>query len=149
MALPIPDRSKRPQKKAAPRPPQEEVGLPDLQPSPRREAPAEPAPEALKRSFFSRKKAEEEIPEGYAKDPKTGVLYRALPKTEFDSEGKPLLAVPEFDADDLNGEASSFLAHLRVAPSKEEMKALREARAERARKQQQEWERSLPPEAEN
>lgn len=38
---------------------------------------------------------------------------------------------PDFDLDDLNGSAETFLSHLRVPPDKEEQKRLKEERAKR------------------
>lgn len=73
------------------------------------------------------KKTSPEIPEGYARDSKTGKLYRKIPKLDIDKEGfSPLML------DDLAGitedpvaNADEYLAHLRVAPSETELAELR------------------------
>lgn len=76
------------------------------------------------------RQVEEELPEGWAIDKKTGKKYKLLPKTQYDDDGLPMLQVEDFDDLNLNNEAERFLAHLRVAPDREEQKRLREKRAQ-------------------
>lgn len=76
---------------------------------------------------------ENELPEGWAIDKKTGKKYKVLPKTEYDADGMPMLQITDFDDSDLNSEAEKFLAHLRVPPDKAEQQRLRELRAEMQR----------------
>lgn len=80
---------------------------------------------------------------------KTGKKYRVIPESRYSGGGqegvsassfkgksefaRPELTVPDFDADDLNSEADTFLAHLRVPPSKDEMERLRSDRARKVR----------------
>ena len=84
--------------------------------------------------------AEETLPEGWTVDPKTGKKYRILPKTQLDGEGNPILQFPDFDIDNLNGEADTFLAHLRVPPSRNEIEELRRLRVEKIKKQRSDFE---------
>jgi len=69
-------------------------------------------------------------------DSKTGRSYFEIPKTKMGTDGRPELAI-DIDIDDLNGEAENFLAHLRVAPSREEREALLAEKAEMAREQRE------------
>lgn len=77
----------------------------------------------------------EDLPEGWAVDKKTGKKYRKLPKTVMGDDGKPMLQIPDFNLDDLTGEAEIFLAHLRVPPDKVEQQRLRDLKTQQARKQ--------------
>lgn len=61
-------------------------------------------------------------------DPKTGKKYRPLPKTKEGPDGRPAIAVNDFNLDDMTGEADIFLAHLRVPPTQEELDRWAEAR---------------------
>lgn len=58
------------------------------------------------------------------RDSKTGILYKMIPKVKV-VDGRPELAINNFDIDDLQGEANTYLSHLRVPPDREEMKRLR------------------------
>lgn len=90
----------------------------------------------------------------WALDPKTGKRYKALPSTPREAiaaykrtKGKGLsksemLAFIEtsedFDIDDLNGTAETFMAHLRVPPSPEEREEILRKRAEMLQRQKAE-----------
>ena len=71
--------------------------------------------------------------------PKTGVSYYEIPKTKMGDDGRPVLAM-DLNIDDLNGEAKNFLAHLQVAPSKDEQEEILRKRSELLRKQRAERE---------
>lgn len=79
----------------------------------------------------------------WKQDPRTGVVYKQLPKAEYDAEGRPILHVGESDMpdalNDMNSAADLFLGHLRVTPSPEEMKRLRKEHADRARRASQQY----------
>lgn len=73
------------------------------------------------------KKTSSEVPEGYARDPKTGKVYRRIPKLDIDKKGFAPLVL-----DDLAGitedpvkNADDYLGHLRVAPDEKELAELR------------------------
>lgn len=88
--------------------------------------------------------------EGWRVDPKTGKRYKQLPgykpgvmesKRAIANVAKGNVSITQiramvdeeqdFNLDDLNGSADTFLSHLRVPPDKEEMKRLLAERAER------------------
>lgn len=74
-----------------------------------------------------------EIEEGWAIDEKTGKKYKMIPKSVYKGKGKnaiPLLLIEDFDADDMTGEAETYLSHLRVPPDKEEQERLKQLRAQ-------------------
>lgn len=92
--------------------------------------------------------SESELEDGWAIDEETGKKYKVIggykpgvmqhSKAIIKAGGfhldqlKKIYEVDEdFDMDDLNGSAETFLAHLRVPPSKEEQLKLREERARR------------------
>lgn len=91
----------------------------------------------------------------WAIDPRTGKKYRVLPSAPkeaikaFSKNNRKGLSlsqlrqftedVEDFDADDLTSTAESFLAHLRVAPDKDEIERLRAERSERMKKQSAEF----------
>lgn len=83
------------------------------------------------------KKTIDEVPEGYKRDPKTGKVYRTIPKLDIDDDGRSEVVVEGLA--DIHGDprdtAEEFLGHLRVAPTPEELAALRAAKLEQARKQ--------------
>lgn len=84
-------------------------------------------------------------------DPKTGKRYKTLTSTPKEaisayrktkgagfslSEMRSFVSVEDgFDIDDLNGAAETFMAHLRVPPSKEEREEILRTKAELVRKQ--------------
>lgn len=90
----------------------------------------------------------------WAVDPKTGKRYKALPSTPKEaiaayrktkgaglskSEMMAFVQTQEdFDIDDLNGTAETFMAHLRVPPSPEEREEILRKRAELVQKQKAE-----------
>jgi hypothetical protein len=72
-----------------------------------------------------------ELEEGWAIDEKTGVKYKTIPKSVYKGKGKnaiPLLAIEDFDADNMTGEAETYLSHLRIPPDKEEQERLKQLR---------------------
>lgn len=87
-------------------------------------------------------------------DPKTGKRYKVIGGISKDflksakKKGKTDMSLeelmkytaddPDFDGDDLNSAAETFMAHLRVPPNKAEQEQLRKERAERIRKMRQE-----------
>lgn len=88
----------------------------------------------------------------YAIDPVTGVKYKKLPAASKDviradkksgglgiEQLRNMIPEADFDLNDLDGAANSFLAHLRVPPDKEEMKRLREEKIARAKAQNDEY----------
>lgn len=79
------------------------------------------------------------VPADSKKDPKTGLIYKMIPKTTRDENGDPKLNDPAFDAQNMNNEASKYLPHLRVAPDKEEQKRLRAKREADALKREREY----------
>lgn len=89
-----------------------------------------------------RASASKEVPEGYAIDKETGKLYKVIPKVHQPNEGHPDIAVDDFDINDLSKEADNFLGPLRSAPSKEEIRELREKK----KRMQLERERALEAE---
>lgn len=102
-----------------------------------------PAPVARKKQSTPQPEVSVDVPtldedgldeDGFKVDPRTGVKYRPLPKSEYDAEGIPILQIEDFDADNLNSEADVFLAHLRVGVSKEQKEEARRKRAERLSK---------------
>lgn len=105
---------------------------------PEQALPSIPAPAARKKQSTPQPEAPDDVPtldeDGLKVDPRTGVRYRPLPKSEYDAEGIPVLQVEDFDADNLNGEADVFLAHLRVGTSKEQKEEARRKRVERLSK---------------
>lgn len=104
------------------------------QASPRQEATTEPPrPPRQKPKLAKTSPPAEEAPKGWKTDAKTGKAYKTIPKSEYDSEGNPILHLDDLNLDDLNGEANKYLAHLRVPPDREEMARLREEKAARAR----------------
>lgn len=72
-------------------------------------------------------------------DPKTGLYYRTLPKTEWTEGGHSRSTILDEEMpnpfSDLNTAAGLFLPHLRVTPSKKEIQELREAKAKQVRAQ--------------
>lgn len=73
------------------------------------------------------KKTHSEIPEGYARDPKTGKVYRRIPKLDIDKEGFAPLVLDDLASitEDPVKNAGEYLAHLRVAPDENELAELR------------------------
>jgi hypothetical protein len=101
---------------------------PSKQPAPAARAP-KPAPEPAP-------PVEEELEEGWAIDEKTGVKYKTIPKSVYEGKGKnaiPVLAIEDFDVDDMTGEAETYLGHLRIPPNKEEQEKLKQLRAQMRR----------------
>ena len=143
MALPIPSGLPVPPKKNIAQDEREEISLPGLPvPPPRAAQKPRPQNSGLPKSGYTRDersplhpeidvKVDKDARSEWKVDPKTGIRHRVLPKTEYDENGNPVLQIDDFDADDLNAEANEFLAHLRVAPSKEEKIEARRAREER------------------
>lgn len=87
-------------------------------------------------------------------DPNTGARFKALPKTEFiGSDGYSVSRIDNsvlpsnFSGDDLTRAADMFLPHLRIAPSREEIMALRAEQAAQKRAQDQEIRRQQGAEA--
>lgn len=126
-------------------PSEETVSQPKQAPTRRSSPTPQPAPEPQPPAVI------EEDEEGWVVDPVTGKRHKELTgykKGVMHSSAKIIkaggltlqqlrLAVEEdkdFDLDDLNGSAETFLSHLRVPPNKEEQKRLME---ERARRQKQ------------
>lgn len=102
-----------------------------------------------------------DIPEGYARDERTGVVYKKLPETNpelVDAYKRSKGAITKGDLlrhggeladiklNNLNASADEFLAHLRVPVSKEEMEEARRVHAERAREERLAYEASLEEE---
>lgn len=146
--LPIPNVSEKP------------TGLPKLplpntttaepiKPPKTQQRPSKPAPPKPERRRKQPKVADE-IPEGYAKDPKTGKVYKLLPGaskeaiaaakrngggfTSISDLRKFVKEEDEFNMDDLNGMAEQFMSHLRVPPSPQELERLRREREERLKR---------------
>ena len=89
--------------------------------------------------------------EGWETDPKTGKRYKTLAATpkeaiaaykkaggqvSYRDLAKYVTSDDDFDLDDLDGAANTFLAHLRVPPDKKEMERLRQEKIKRTKKQQ-------------
>lgn len=149
MALPIrpnsgaqpaarPASVKRPSPKPAP---SEEFTLPSLDDlveptAPVRKPPSKRPTPALQTPKPVPEPVEDELEEGWAIDPKTGVKYKTIPKSVFEGKGKnaiPVLAIEDFDVDDMTGEAETYLGHLRIPPNKEEQEKLKQLRAQMRR----------------
>lgn len=88
----------------------------------------------------------DDVPDGWVRDRKSGVLHKYIPKTEMDEDNMPVLHLDDLDLDDLTGEADKYLAHLRVPPDREEMARLLKEKAERARAQNKEYFKANPAE---
>ena len=74
-----------------------------------------------------------ELEEGWAIDKRTGKKYKTIPKSVYEGKGKnavPVLMIEDFDADNMTGEAETYLSHLRVPPDKEEQERLKQLRAQ-------------------
>ncbi len=114
-----------------------------------RVAPAKPQQQVRKPAPVAQPK-EEALPEGWAIDPVTGKRFkqiagykpgvmksRAAVKAasnggmSLDQLRATVNLDPDFDLDNLNGSAETFLAHLRVPPNKEEQQELLRLRAAR------------------
>lgn len=134
-------------RRSSPKPaPSEEFSLPSLDdlvepapparklPSKRPLASTVPVPKSAPEPVLP---VEEKLEEGWAIDPKTGVKYKKIPKSVFEGKGKnaiPVLAIEDFDVDDMSGEAETYLGHLRVPPNKEEQEKLKQLRAQMRRR---------------
>lgn len=95
---------------------------------------------------------EDELEEGWAIDEKTGVKYKTIPKSVYKGKGKtaiPLLAIEDFDADNMTGEAETYLGHLRIPPDKEEQERLKQLRAQLRKRSDQEYAQANKDELEN
>lgn len=150
MALPIrPNSGAQPAARPAsvqrpsPKPaPSEDFSLPSLDDLVEATPPARKIPNKRPTSAVQTPKpapepVEEKLEEGWAIDPKTGVKYKKIPKSVFEGKGKnaiPVLAIEDFDVDDMSGEAETYLGHLRVPPNKEEQEKLKQLRAQMRRR---------------
>lgn len=106
---------------------------------------------ANRQNISSEKTQSESLDSGWEVDPKTGKRYKALAPTSkeviaaykktkgagFDRrQAMAIIEVEEdFEIDDLNGLAETFLPHLRVPPSKEEQEELIRKKKEMAEQQ--------------
>lgn len=122
--------------------------------APQRRRPA-PQPEPARRSAAPQV-LEETVAEDdrWTVDPKTGKPYKKflqIPKEEVEYFNKSkgsmtrqmrelLESEEDFDIDDLNGTANTFMAHLRVPPSAEEREEILRKKAEISQRQKQERE---------
>lgn len=132
MALPI-----RPNSTTVPKPVEVQKAPAQAQPT---ERPL-PSPETLQQRKAKMTPSEKEVPEGWARDPKTGKVYKIIPKSEYDSEGAPILHLDDLNLDDLNSEATKYLGHLRVPPNKAEQKALIAEKRRKLQEQNTEYKR--------
>lgn len=90
-----------------------------------------------KKAVANRKSVKkDELKDGYKRDPKTGKVYRTIPKLEIDQDGYSDVMVDGLAGihDDPLDSAESFLGHLRVAPTPEELAELRAEKLRQARK---------------
>lgn len=100
-----------------------------------------------KKAFRKQKKINEKkarpqaLPEGYKRDPKTGKTYRTIPKLEIDDKGYSDVVVDGLAGinDDPRQSAKDFLGHLQVAPTPEELAALRAEALKKARKAREDY----------
>lgn len=106
------------------------------------------SPEQIRHSLNRRQRPQENPESEYRIDPKTGVRYEVLKPTEFDVENRPVLHVNDFNLSDLNGQADRFLSHLRVPPSEQELRKLREEKELADRKKEREYRQALREERE-
>lgn len=141
MALPIrPNSGVTPKSKPAVRSPRpkvetEELSLPSLgglEPEPARKLPVKTPRQVIKKPepVIEHDDGPEE---GWAIDEKTGVKYKTIPKSVFKGKGKnaiPMLAIEDFDADNMTGEAETYLGHLRIPPDKAEQERLKQVKAQ-------------------
>lgn len=106
-----------------------------------KEPPVKKPKRAKKRPPKPKKQKQEPIPESddVSVDKETGLKYKTLPKSEYDSEGTPILQVDDLDLHDLGGEADKFLPHLRQAPDRKEMKRLRAEQTRRALQREKQY----------
>lgn len=133
-----------------PRRPQPQAQAPRQRPTPPQgEAPRRARPPQAQAPQERAPRQAEDLPPGWAIDPKTGKKYKQLASANpeaikaFKASNGKGLSVEElmrytaddddFDLDDLNGSAETFLAHLRVPVPKEEIEAARKAQAARRR----------------
>ena len=112
---------------------------------------ADSKPIALRKEAIQRQPAKEaqnsdEVEEGWKRDPKTGKVFKVIPKAEYDADNYPVLHLKDLDLDNLNGEADKYLAHLRVPPDKEETKRLLAEKAARQKAANAAYRRNNPEE---
>lgn len=130
--------------------PQAEAPKPRQRPAPRPEPTPEPVAKKAPAPRREAPQAKPELPEGWAIDPVTGKKFKKLPGFKegvmrsqaaikkaanggmtLEQLRMTVIEEPDFDLDNLNGSAETFLAHLRVPPNKEEQRKLREEREAR------------------
>lgn len=93
-----------------------------------------------------------ELEDGWVIDEKTGKKYKPIPKSVYKGKGKnaiPLLLIEDFDADNMTGEAETYLSHLRVPPDKEEQERLKKLRAQLRRRSDASYAEAHKDELEN
>lgn len=98
-----------------------------------------PAPEFIEKTYENISESDNTLEDGWVIDEETGLPYKQMPKSVYKGKGAkavPVLLIPEFDADNMTGEAETYLKHLRVPPDKEEQARLRELKARQRRDQE-------------
>jgi hypothetical protein len=145
----------------------EALPTPEVAPKQNRERPAKvAAPKAQRAESTVETPAAKHDP-NWELDPKTGKRYKRIAgykdgvmnsrqavknvaKGNISMEQLRMMVKeePDFNLDDLNGSADTFLAHLRVPPNKEEQAKLREERAARQKQYDEQASRAAAEEAE-
>lgn len=147
------------------------TGLPNIEELPIKTSPSaqekvarEPR-KTEKQATPSANESNDEIPVGYTRDEETGKIYKELEGYKpgvmkhsakviksggftLDQLRKVTSVDPDFNLDDLNGSADTFLAHLRVPLDKEAQARLREERAKKEKAYEAAAARNLEDESE-
>lgn len=95
-------------------------------------------------NYNTTKEGDIDLGDGWFIDSKTKKKYRAIPKLEIDKSSGHSAGVITDDIDtlDFNNSAKQFLAHLQVPPDEREMERIKAARAKRAERIREEYDKT-------